>query len=591
MFVSEDELAVSVPVQRIPAPVKFFDLFLNDELLSSWGRRLFWFFGLTLGLIETVASRFSMMVDGISYLDLGHAYLIHDWNTAINGYWSPLYGVLLAVAIRLCNASLYWESTIVHAVNFLIFVASMAAFEFFLAELCRSQRSPVQGNASVQPVPVWAMRAFGYSLFLYSGLVWISIWTVTPDQCVAVVMYLVAGLLLRMQRVSAGWTSYLLLGILLGVGYLTKAALFPLGIVSLAATLFLGSDYRFRRRLPRTIVTALAFAIVASPLVIVLSRAKGRFTFGDSGRINYAEFVDEAFPFGQWQRDENLGNLKHPVRKVLGNPSVFEFATPIGGTYPPWYDASYWLDGLHTHFDLRGELRALGQGARAYLKCALEQSGVIIGFLMLLALGRAHDGYWRRFKSTWPGWIGAAAGLCLFSLVLVETRYVGGFLTIFGLSCFGAIRLRPSVGTRRFTLGLSLAVAAVGLLSVAVVARRNLYSSLFRPRSVQWEAAQAIQGNGIEPGDSVATIIDHREGDYWAHLAKLKIIEEIPLDEMPKLTSLDAESRAQLIRVLQKPGAKAIITTPAPPEGTGFRWDRLGNTEYYISSLAHDDRN
>ncbi|MCU1341669.1 MAG: hypothetical protein JWN92_1092 [Candidatus Acidoferrum typicum] len=273
MFVSEDELAVSVPIQRISAPVKFLDLFLNDELLSSWARRLFWFFGLALGLIETVASRFSMMVDGISYLDLGHAYLIHDWNTAINGYWSPLYGVLLAVAIRLCNASLYWESTIVHAVNFLIFVASMAAFEFFLDELCRSQRSPGQGNASLQPVPVWAMRAFGYSLFLYAGLVWISIWTVTPDQCVAVVMYLVAGLLLRMQRVSAGWTSYLLLGILLGVGYLTKAALFPLGIVSLAATLFLGSDYRFRRRLPRAIVTAVAFAIVASPLVIVLSRA------------------------------------------------------------------------------------------------------------------------------------------------------------------------------------------------------------------------------------------------------------------------------------------------------------------------------
>jgi predicted amidohydrolase len=95
---------------------------------------------------------------------------------------------------------------------------------------------------------------------------------------------------------------------------------------------------------------------------------------------------------------------------------------------------------------------------------------------------------------------------------------------------------------------------------------------------------------GIRPGDTVATIIDHREGDYWARLAQVKIIEEIPFEKISKLASLDARSHAQLVQVLQKPGAKAIVTAPAPPAGTGFRWDRLGNTEYYFSSLTQEGR-
>jgi hypothetical protein len=71
----------------------------------------------------------------------------------------------------------------------------------------------------------------------------------------------------------------------------------------------------------------------------------------------------------------------------------------------------------------------------------------------------------------------------------------------------------------------------------------------------------------------------------------VKIIEEIPLEEMQKLISLDAGSHTQLVRLPQGPGAKAIVTAPAPPEGTGFRWDRLGNTEYFISSLTQEGRN
>jgi hypothetical protein len=158
------------------------------------------------------------------------------------------------------------------------------------------------------------------------------------------------------------------------------------------------------------------------------------------------------------------------------------------------------------------------------------------------------------------------------------------------MSCLGGIRLLPSVRIRRIMLGLAAGVAAVSLFSAANFAKRNMYSSLFKPHHKQWEIAQALMQQGIRPGDTVATIIDHREGDYWARLAQLRIIEEIPLEEISRLASMDADSHAQLVRVLKKPGVKAIVTAPAPPAGTGFRWDQLGTTEYYVSSLTQDGR-
>lgn len=584
-------MAVSVPIQRTSAPSNYLDDPWDDETLSLWARRLFWFFGLTLGLIETAASRFSMNVDGISYLDLGHAYLSRDWNAAINGYWSPLYALLIGGAVGLVNVSPYWESTITHAVNFLIFVASMAAFEFFLSGLCQRTQALRPPTESLEPLPVWSLRAFGYALFLYAGLVWISIWSVTPDQCVAVVMYLVAGVLLRMQNPTTGWAQNVILGILLGVGYLTKAALFPLGLISLFAALFLPSQERFGKRLARAIVTAAIFALIGSPLVIALSRAKGRLTFGDAGKLAYAEMVDHLTRYGQWQGEGNVGVPTHPVRMPLANPHVYEFAAPVGGTYPPWYDASYWLEGAKTHLDVREQFRVLAASARAYIRCAIEIAGFILACVVLFSLNRKSYSFWRGLAATWPGWLAALAGIGMFSLVLVETRYVASFIVILGLSCLGGFRLLPGARTRRIVIGLAAGVAALSLLATANVAKRNLYSSTLKPRHRQWEIAQMLMQRGITPGDTVATIIDHREGDYWAHLANLKIVEEIPLEEMPEVASLDEESRTDLVRVLREPGAKAIITSPAPPAGTGFHWERLGDSEYYISSLMQEGRN
>jgi hypothetical protein len=51
-------------------------------------------------------------------------------------------------------------------------------------------------------------------------------------------VYLALGILWRMQGRPARWSDYTALGIVLGVGFLAKAPLLPLGLFVLAATLF-----------------------------------------------------------------------------------------------------------------------------------------------------------------------------------------------------------------------------------------------------------------------------------------------------------------------------------------------------------------
>src|SRR5271169_2930390 len=84
-----------------------------------------------VGLLQAWANRFYIEPDGLNYLDISYAYLHRDWPNAINAYWSPLYSWLLAGAIAITRIPLPLESTLLHAVNFLLYLVALACFTFF----------------------------------------------------------------------------------------------------------------------------------------------------------------------------------------------------------------------------------------------------------------------------------------------------------------------------------------------------------------------------------------------------------------------------------------------------------------------------
>src|SRR5947209_9703824 len=101
-------------------------------------------------------------------------------------------------------------------------------------------------------------------------------------------IYVATALLLRIYQGKGTWLLFSALGLVLGLAYLAKAAMFPLSFLFLASAFLLfaskrGSDLGGQ---PRPAFALAVFLSLASPLAIRLSKDKHRQTFGGLGRPN-----------------------------------------------------------------------------------------------------------------------------------------------------------------------------------------------------------------------------------------------------------------------------------------------------------------
>ena len=224
---AESGTVVEIPSARRVAP--------SEATLRFWALAII----AAIGLIRDWVGRYSMDPDGISYLDLGDAFFHRKWFDAVNGYWSPLYSWLLGSAMFVTKPTRQWEFPVVHVVNFIIYLAVLAGFEFFLRSLLprvasarnEAMRVGDAGGASSGGLSRVAILAIAYSLFLWTSLELISIWGVSPDLCVAGFVYVIAGLLLRI-RGQGSLSLYLILGVALGLAYLPRQLCFRWALLS-----------------------------------------------------------------------------------------------------------------------------------------------------------------------------------------------------------------------------------------------------------------------------------------------------------------------------------------------------------------------
>jgi hypothetical protein len=536
-----------------------------------------------LGALLVWIQRQAMNQDGVSYLDVGDAYFRGEWAHAISGYWSPMFTWLLGGALYFLRPSMRWEFVAVHAVNFAIFLAALLSFRFLLHSVLLSLRENDPNGGDTLPPPEWSFCGLGYSIFLWATLVLINPGDVTPDLLVATFIFLIGGALVTLRR-HESLTRFAIFGALCGAGYLAKAAMFPVGLGALAILLFSGR--RSKRRVLGALLAATLFAMVSLPYVSALSRQKGRLTFGDSGKLAYASMVSPNVPQKHWQGDPPEGGTpRHTTRQVLDHPAVYEFAEPIGGTYPPWFDPSYWDEGAHGSFRLRAQLRVLVQSARNYSKMLVRQSGLLCGILIFILLGGAPAR--RGILSQWPLVGFACLGLAAYSIVLVRSRYVGGFFALLFVAVLAGIRLPKGLQSAPVTRYVSVAVMATLLFSVTAFIAETAYMTntvyaYARPQD-ELAAAEGLRSLGLAPGDFVATIGDGTTA-YWARLARLKIVAEIFSPEPGQLRfwSESGERRNQAYECLRRAGAKAVVVWSPPQSGLDPGWQQLPRTDYYV---------
>jgi hypothetical protein len=528
----------------------------------------------------------------------------------INGIWSPLYPAMLGIALRFLKPAPYWESAVAALVNFIIYVFALISFEFLLRELINlsasEERQPTRHGYLTLPPSVWIV--LGHALFIWSSLVMIgTAWSsvmlrapgLTPDMLVAVLIYLAAGMLLRIRRGLFGFFSFAVLGVILGVSYLAKAVMFPISFVFLGVSLFLTGN--LRAALPRVAMASVIFLALASVYIVPLSLRKERLTFGDTGAFSYAHFINGT-PHFHWQGEPpGNGTPKHPTRKIFDDPDIYEFGLPVGGSYPPWYDPSYWYEGLAPHFDLKPQLRALGINTLFhYYRILFSEYNacLLLAFLILAWLaGRQWRLSLRGILGYWYLLVPALAALCLYWFVYVEARHVGPFLVLLWLGLFSGLRIPESEHTKRLvrivpiatvvTMGTILAVPAI---HHAYLICRELARGVNPSASVDWQVADGLHRIGIKPGDKVASLGLGSQWDfYWARLAKIQIVVEAP--DSDSFWSADESMQTLAIKAFAGTGAKAVVAKKSSGVFSSTccfasdGWQRIGNTDYYAFLL------
>lgn len=322
-------------------------------------RWLFRGVAIALGLAQVVAARNTVGPDARSYLELARAILRHDWTMTINAYWSALYPWLLAGITGFVKPSLRWEYPVAHALAFPLWLACIAAFEFFWAGLLQIRKLALErGGRTGTALSSRQMWALGYSLWIWL-VVGDIIAEINPDLCLATSVLLSAGLLIRIAMVPGARRSlYIWFGIALGIGYLVKAILFPMALVFLGLMVVTVGARPVENRRKDFGLALLFFVLIVAPQITRLSVSKGRFTFSDTGKLVFA-WCNYDFPLRNWQGEPaGSGRPAHPTRKLYARPAVYEFNGPLRASYPPWFDPSYWNEGLFACISARRSYKA-----------------------------------------------------------------------------------------------------------------------------------------------------------------------------------------------------------------------------------------
>ena len=434
----------------------------------------------------------------------------------------------------------------------------------------------------------------GYCLVLWSGLTRITIDYVSPDILVTAFIFCISGVLLQLRARQVTSATFILLGFLLGVAYLTKGIFFLLAIAFyIPASLLSLNVYAARK----SALVLVAFLVTCAPFVTALSVRKGRLTFGETGRLNYAWEVLGAPRSTHWQGEpENLGAPTHPTIQVLDSPAAFVFPEPIAGTYPPWYDPSYWYDGISPRFNLGRQVDVLKKNLYYSLIQIVSTPGAIT--LLILVLGNVLPRWLasHAISRYWFLLLPSAGAILSYCLVFVDRRYISGFLVVFVMAIWAAVceRLGHLRWPARAVIVSAVVFAGAFLFRGDVVglsALRTAFASGFQTSNPQWEIAQGAESAGMDSGEKVGYIGLAMSAD-WLRLRNHRVVGEVTVQydrdmwpaqrivlntaQIHKFWLSEQSSQEALFASFRDAGARWVAADYVPSWANTSGWCQIG---------------
>ena len=519
--------------------------------------------------------------DGLAYLDVARAYAHHDWHTAVNGYWGPMYAWLLAITMRIAHPGMRTELAVARTLNFVLFTAALYTFSRYWHAVAAWSKKTGEDDTSIPATSPFAWIALGYFLFI-ADFAW-SVDTVNPDILVAAIVFAIATFLFKLTNHSEfappGIGAYAWLGLLLAFGYYAKAILLYFAVFVLGAVTIRG----FRsRRFREPIAAILVFVALLSPFIIILSRVVGHFTAGDSGRLNYAWFVNGP-ETKTWMQD-SPGSAPvpfYPGPLVFDSPRVFRLPSIEGVTYAPWYDAARFDKRSHPTLNLRQQLRQLAINLR-YLREPILGAGAALTVPLLILVWYSPKASLRRFASTWFCTLPAAAVVGMYLLVHLVERFILGFSLLFWGAAWASIVVHPHLQV------LARRAMMAGIIVFAAYTAPGLLHYVISPGAENvghdLAIADAISGYGIAPGDPIASIGDGQEA-YWAHFAKLSVVAEVWSIDSAQFWSAPPALQEAALRAMADSGAKAAVWRADTQQLCPLGWQLLPENSGCIISL------
>ena len=551
--------------------------------------------------------------DAVAYMDIGDLLRSHQWAGVVNAYWHPMYPAMLSLGHILFHATRFTELHAYYMVNFGIFLFEMLAMVAFTDSVIRlrdqlGKTVPSPGDFLLDR---YLLRYAGIALLLVATQRELSLGKVRPDALLQA--FLLLGLAALLTHLATSHLRYAgLMGVVLGFAYLTKSFAFLFTL--LCILVLIGFRWFWMKHSPKKIAAAAVlaascFAIVSGQYIAALSKQKHRFDFGDSGSLNYAWYVGGTEKMHLQQNQTALFgsaevHLKHPEKQLLESPAIFSYKLLPYGTYPDWFDTSFWNDQIKTHMNLHGEVRIVSRNLVLILRYLLNHPEGwlllvvlrLLGARPMLGLRAASNRFWIT-----PLLLGLSI-FAIYGTVNIEERYVTVGYLVMLLTVLAALRSRSSLqfdSVRTATSGLVilLAVMAAGESARIVLDLRRHLSGARSPGgwydADTFEAAHALNAMGVGPGDSIACIgtraclYDH----YWARLAGVRILTEIYLPEPPLYPAFAAiPNRVQAIEVVRQQGGKVMVGYFSPGLMTGTtpvsaHWRELGESPFYALPL------
>jgi hypothetical protein len=519
-----------------------------------------------MALIDAWGNRYDLNPDGISYIELARAVATGGPHAAVNGYWSPGYPLLIAPVVALVRSGWSVLIPLLHAVNVVLCSLAVVLYVAVLQRLAR----PWQDDDN--PVGRYATAA-GIACGTAVAIESIGFGLLTPDIAVMLMVVATAECAITLDESGSAMMPFIAFGAILGAGYWIKGILLPLDVLLLALLILMPP--RVERARMKLGVAGVVFALVCAPLIANVSGRLGRVTVGDVGRLNYAWAVDGVMPFIGWQGDSapRFGVPSHPPRTLWPHPRTIEFATPVSGTYPLWYDPSYWYAGVRPRFDFAGQWSALRQGAADLVLVILGQWATILAMILIWYATVRDRGRSARSRMPVVLAVWAVGAALVYALVHVESRYLAGFILTLVASYWAKMMSRRGRRGTRWALA-----AALGMLTISVTV--NLYRNsggfalTYRPGYLA--EADTLHRLGVGAGAPVAAIGDAFE-QYAAFAGGTPIVAQV-LDSTGFWDATPA-SRLAITERLSRIGVRALLANNVSPEMQAEGWHLIARPD------------